>query len=421
MAEALIATTRNAELQALGTGGQLAIQAWEQIAGYLRRQHGPAHAALLAEPNPDPTRGVTDWYSEHGGQAIPIGQLPPEQQAAARETFTRLVNDIRRDVERLRASRVESERFLGELLALTLIIPAEDCLRVIEGQPILIAWAHAPSGAAPSPELLIGQLAGRSVASPVLAQSMRILDVPAPAAPGRPWRLFALGGIPLLLVPLLLFLLLVDPFHWFAAPSPVCALESGGFASLDELRQEVARESTLRGQIAQAMLRVGDRRTSCPPPAAPVNRAEAPPLAATPVPPSATADVRRATDQGAKAGKVQVVLVWDDANDLDLVVVCPGGAQIAFNHKRACGGELDLDQNMTAPVPQPVENIVFKDEIAPGTYRIAVINNRQREPGDAPSPFRVTVHQDGVSDRVFTGTAPYHQVTVVGEFVVPSR
>ena len=49
----LIATTRNADLQTLGTGGQRAIQAWDQIVGYVRRTLGNEHAALFADDGVD--------------------------------------------------------------------------------------------------------------------------------------------------------------------------------------------------------------------------------------------------------------------------------------------------------------------------------------------------------------------------------
>src|SRR5205823_6891287 len=60
----LVAQTRNAELHALGTGGQLAVLAWDQVTQYLRRTLSPAHALLFAEPNFDPERGTVDWYTE---------------------------------------------------------------------------------------------------------------------------------------------------------------------------------------------------------------------------------------------------------------------------------------------------------------------------------------------------------------------
>jgi len=423
----LIATTGNADLQALGTGGQLAVHSWEQITGYLSRRHGPAHAALLAEPNPDPARGVTEWYTEGEGPAPPLDHLPAAEQDAARAEFTQLFNDIRADIAVLRGSQREDERFLAELLSLALITPATDCLRVINGRPVLIAWAHAPIGAAASPELLIGQLAGRA-APATRTGPMRILG-PPPVVQKPSRGLLRLPALLLVLPLVLLALLLIDPFRWFVAVPPVCVIDQGGVALLDDLRQEEARENTLRDQIARVMLDLGDRRVICPPARAQAPEQSLPERSAQRLQPlpqpiqdqTPEADVKRATDQGGQKGKIQIVLAWDDANDLDLSVVCPDGTRIFFNNQRGCGGELDLDQNLATPVPRPVENIVFPEDPAPGTYRVEIANNQHRAPSPPTSPFRVTVRQDGVPDKVFTGTVTNGRVVRAGEFTVPAR
>ena len=129
--------------------------------------------------------------------------------------------------------------------------------------------------------------------------------------------------------------------------------------------------------------------------------------------------MNRAIEQGGREGRIQIVLAWDDANDLDLAVVCPNNQVIFFNNRRACGGKLDLDRNILAADPPPAENIVFPDDPVAGTYRILVKNNNQRVPGGQASPFRVTVRQEGVPDRVLTGEAPFNQELSVGEFRVP--
>ncbi|MCA3423272.1 MAG: hypothetical protein INF81_10010 [Roseomonas sp.] len=262
----LIATTRNAELQVLGTGGQLAVQAWDQITGYLRRARSPAHAALFAEPNPDADRGITDWYAAGQGTAPPLETLPDAAQEAARAEFARLYGDIREEADRLRASTRESERFLGELIAFALITPATDCLRVMGGQPVLVAWGHAKLGEAPSAELLIGMTRRRG--SGGLAP-MQIVGPPAAPSAKRPLLFWLLGLLGLLLLLLLLLLLWRDPFGWFKAALPQCVVQPGNAELLDELRAAQAREAALRGDIAREMLRLGDRRTACPPPEPP--------------------------------------------------------------------------------------------------------------------------------------------------------
>ena len=276
----LIATTRNAELQVLGTGGQLAVQAWDQISGYLRRARSPAHAALFAEPNPDADRGITDWYAGVQGAAPPLESLPDAAQEAARAEFARLYGDIREEADRLRASTRESERFLGELLSLALITPATDCLRVVGGQPVLVAWGHAKLGEAPSPELLIGMTRRRGGAG-----AMQIVGPPAAPPEKRSWLSWLLGLLGLLLLLLLLLLLWRDPFGWFRAALPQCVVQPGNAELLDELRAAQAREAALRADIAGEMLRLGDRRTACPPPEPPPRQPPPEPPRVTPPPP----------------------------------------------------------------------------------------------------------------------------------------
>ena len=410
----LIATTRNAELQVLGTGGQLAVQAWDQISGYLRRARSPAHAALFAEPNPDADRGITDWYAGVQGAAPPLESLPDAAQEAARAEFARLYGDIREEAGRLRASTRESERFLGELLALALITPATDCLRVVGGQPVLVAWGHAKLGEAPSPELLIGMTRRRGGAG-----AMQIVGPPAAPPEKRSWLSWLLGLLGLLL---LLLLLWRDPFGWFKAALPQCVVQPGNAELLDELRAAQAREAALRTDIAGEMLRLGDRRTACPPPEPPPRpRPPEPPRVTPPPPAPRQEDADRARREGARSGRVQIILAWDDRNDLDLVMICPNGERLYFDHRQACGAVLDVDRNAgnSALSPTPVENIVFAAEPAPGRYRIIVWHFQNNPPAPASSPYRVTVKREGRPDQVFTGRVAAGQQVEVGHFDVP--
>jgi hypothetical protein len=413
----LIATTRNAELQVLGTGGQLAVQAWDQISGYLRRARSPAHAALFAEPNPDADRGITDWYAGVQGAAPPLESLPDAAQEAARAEFARLYGDIREEADRLRASTRESERFLGELLALALITPATDCLRVVGGQPVLVAWGHAKLGEAPSPELLIGMTRRRGGAG-----AMQIVGPPAAPPEKRSWLSWLLGLLGLLLLLLLLLLLWRDPFGWFKAALPQCVVQPGNVELLDELRAAQAREAALRNDIAGEMLRLGDRRTACPPPEPPPRpRPPEPPRVTPPPPAPRQEDADRARREGARSGRVQIILAWDDRNDLDLVMICPNGERLYFDHRQACGAVLDVDRNAgnNPLTPTPVENIVFAAEPAPGRYRIIVWHFQNNPPAPTSSPYRVTVKREGRPDQVFTGRVAAGQQVEVGHFDVP--
>ena len=159
-------------------------------------------------------------------------------------------------------------------------------------------------------------------------------------------------------------------------------------------------------ELARLTADAGQRRLLCPPVQA---------LQAA-VPPSL--DAERAQRQGAQSGKLQIILAWDDRNDLDLHVVCPDGVDINFIRRRACGGALDVDANgdMHQLTSTPVENVYFT-EPPPGRYRIVVDPYGMRERG--ASPFRVTIRRDGQADAVVTGTAQNgRRNQVASEFAV---
>jgi hypothetical protein len=415
----LIATTRNADLQTLGTGGQRAIHAWDQIVGYVGRTLGPEHAALFAEPNQDPDRGVTDWYAVGEGDVGILSALRGPEREAATATLARLHGDIRAASDRLRQSTREDERFLGEMLGLAVVTPGPDYVRVVGRQPILIAWGHTLVNAPMNPELLIGQVPLRTAMHSVRVGGpvgpMRIVGPPLPLA-SHLWK-WVLGA--LLLACLLLFVpllgLLLDPFHLFRAVAAQCVIAPGDVALLEELRTEAQRESGLRDQIARVALEMGNRRAACPPRVLP---APLPP----PQPPSA--DVRRAEEIGARTGRMQIILAWDDVDDLDLVVICPSGEMIFFNGQSACGGTLDIDRNRSevGATSTPVENVVFERAPASGQYRILVWKYAHRSQAPVRTPFRVTVRREGLPDRVSTGTvAPDEKVPVEPVVVAAPR
>jgi TPR repeat protein len=116
-------------------------------------------------------------------------------------------------------------------------------------------------------------------------------------------------------------------------------------------------------------------------------------------PPSPDADAARVQAVGGQSGRLQIILAWDDRNDLDLHVVCPNGEEISYNNKRAGGGELDVD---AAGVDSPAENIRFEAP-EPGRYQIFVVFYNAS--AVSQSPFRVTIRRQGQPDQVIPGIA----------------
>lgn len=115
----------------------------------------------------------------------------------------------------------------------------------------------------------------------------------------------------------------------------------------------------------------------------------------------------RLAREGAKSGDVQISLLWNNYNDLDLHVNCPSGERIYFGHRQsACGGELDVDMNVSPTSIEPVENVVWPAGAAPdGQYAVFVHEfknhgSRTRPGCQDPTPFRVAVSQSGFVEEV---------------------
>ena len=436
----LLLTTRNADLVALGTGGQRVARCWDQITAHLASTLGPDHARLFAEPSFNAGDGTIAWYAQAEGSRTPIEEMAEPQRGAARERLAALVQEVQAAAARLKQGKREDERLLGELLELALVVPDAAAVHVVEQpdgalQPVLAAWGHHRAGEGAAPELLLG-VAGLGVRR---ASGMRIVGPPPVAALRRAWWPWLLAGALLLAVLLFLLILLRDPFGWFRAPLAQCVIVPGQVERVQALRDAETRETALRAEIARRTLELGDRRANCPtppapPPAMPPPREPAAPPATPPAVPRATPpaapptpppsrDVQRAEQQGGQAGPLQILLGWDDVNDLDLAVQCPNGQRISFQQRNACGGELDVDANVGPPfTSQAVENVRFGSQPAPGRYRIFVTNfPRAQQTGPARSPFRVTVRQEGRPDRVITNTVGRGETLEVGHVDVPAR
>lgn len=113
---------------------------------------------------------------------------------------------------------------------------------------------------------------------------------------------------------------------------------------------------------------------------------------------------RRLQREGAKAGDVQISLMWSNVNDLDLHVVPPSGERINFAHKRSrCGGELDVDMNAGTQSDEPVENVYWALNGGPrGEFKVFV-NHYTNRGVENPSPFMIVVTVDGRT-RTYRGS-----------------
>lgn len=93
-------------------------------------------------------------------------------------------------------------------------------------------------------------------------------------------------------------------------------------------------------------------------------------------------------------GDVQILMSWNDYNDLDLACVDPNGDIVWYKNKRIpSGGCLEIDMNVEyGDSKTPIENIFWPTGQAPfGTYTVFGSMYKQHEPRIASSPFHLKV------------------------------
>ncbi len=121
--------------------------------------------------------------------------------------------------------------------------------------------------------------------------------------------------------------------------------------------------------------------------------------------------------EDAMDGKIRVTLVLDNYNDLDLHLITPSGEKIYYGHRRSSdGGILDIDMNVNSHHSlEPVENIVFPNNIPQGHYKV-IVNYYNYHKGEVETPFSVNVKIDDYSE-IFEGTlSEEHQEKLIYEF-----
>ena len=103
-------------------------------------------------------------------------------------------------------------------------------------------------------------------------------------------------------------------------------------------------------------------------------------------------------------GDVQVLLSWNNYNDLDLIVTDPYSESVWFKNRTvASGGQLEIDMNVEYPDSKtPIENIYWQQGGAPnGTYNVYLQYHKQHE-NKVETPYKVTVKQGNKTDE-YTG------------------
>jgi hypothetical protein len=107
---------------------------------------------------------------------------------------------------------------------------------------------------------------------------------------------------------------------------------------------------------------------------------------------------------GAKIGDVQISLIWENNNDLDLIVRTPNDELIHRARKTSsCNGVLDLEMNMKPESKAPLENIVWEGISAGGGKYDVFVWHRKRHGmlrGKDPTKFTIRV-ANGSNEVIF--------------------
>ena len=245
----------------LGAVGNPVYLAASQLRAAISRRLGAEVADTFAIPQRNEDGDTIDWYAAQSGPVVPWSAATAQERAEAQERLL----DMRTRIEQLAgAMRQEPDaerQVFGRLLEHVTTFPDDEHVYLVNDAPVVTFWGFLLSDAA--------------VGSDPLLNLDLLDDQPADAAPGVspkrrvPWWLWLL--LPLLLIPLLLFLLRAcqepPPGEHVTAetPAPVAdgqtPIEDGAAVLSEEPLLVEPAEETLISDDEQPEVLVDDRRT----------------------------------------------------------------------------------------------------------------------------------------------------------------
>ncbi|MBL8705885.1 MAG: trypsin-like peptidase domain-containing protein [Rhodospirillales bacterium] len=191
----LIRTTDTATLVPVDVGGQPVVRAATELRDLLETRLGPGSSGFFAEPavagRPGAAVDRVSWFGEQPGEGLALSALTGA-------TKTQAEDQLRQTLRRL-APLIADPRH-GPLLRAALVVPGDDDIRMVAGDPVLTNWGFAPQGVDPADpaqidrhwQATLGRFAafpspwraGAAVLPPDPAPNLS--PPPAPAAPAMP-------------------------------------------------------------------------------------------------------------------------------------------------------------------------------------------------------------------------------------------
>lgn len=211
-----------ADFNALGAVGNAVYASSSQLRATIRRSLGPDMADVLALPQSNDAGNVIDWYAPFDGVVVPWSAAAPDEREharialqEARERYHRHSGDVLAKVAERAQAGVSHEVF-GRLLPLSLQIPDDSHIYLVNGRPVVTFWGFAALGAPPERDVI------RDLAPPPIpaAAPIPVGSGPVPPVRRRPWWWRWLW----LLLALLLLLLLLFGLRACQVPLPGLAV-----------------------------------------------------------------------------------------------------------------------------------------------------------------------------------------------------
>jgi uncharacterized protein YfaP (DUF2135 family) len=112
--------------------------------------------------------------------------------------------------------------------------------------------------------------------------------------------------------------------------------------------------------------------------------------------------VQRMESEGAQSGAMSISLIWDNLNDLDLLVVDPND-EVIYSSKRnsSTGGVLDVDMNAKPQSKKAIENIYWQENPPQGHYHVFVHHYKKhiRLFDNDPTQYNIRINIGGMQSQ----------------------
>jgi len=123
-----------------------ALAGYDQLQRILRRHLPPSTVSLYAQPK-QAQDGMVEWYSELGGQPVPLSELDEQEAANVR----RLLDERLASVEQAAANLPAASESVRQVLRQAARYPKDEHIYVLNGQPVITAWGAPPPPPPPPP------------------------------------------------------------------------------------------------------------------------------------------------------------------------------------------------------------------------------------------------------------------------------